>query len=168
MTRQLGSCVNFLPPPDDVAFLRTAHDIFIKHNKVPDALAVAIRLGDPELIEKDFRCPANPYVMELTSATCIFADIIACSQMRRQLAFLLARAHIPLEWIQPQSADDDPEDLPEDLIECLSNTQLSLHFREYGKELGVVEPKSLEDIYKSHLENVRESSLYFVSCNAFQ
>ena len=77
--------------------------------------------------------------------------------MRRQLAFLLARAHIPLEWIQPQNSDDDPEDLSEDLIECLSNSQLSMHFREYGKELGVMEPKSLEDIYKSHLENVRES-----------
>jgi 26S proteasome regulatory subunit N1 len=76
--------------------------------------------------------------------------------MRRQLAFLLARAHIPLEWNQPQNPDDDSEDLSEDLIECLSNTQLSMHFREYGKELGVMEPKSLEDIYKSHLENVRE------------
>lgn len=77
--------------------------------------------------------------------------------MRRQLAFLLARAHIPLEWIQPQNSDDDPEDLPEDLIECLGNAQLSMHFREYCKELGVMEPKSLEDIYKSHLESIRES-----------
>lgn len=78
-----------------------------------------------------------------------------CRQMKRQLAFLLARAQIPLEWIQTQNSDDELEDLSEDLIECLSNTQLSTHFRDYGKELGVVEPKSLEDIYKSHLENVR-------------
>lgn len=84
------------------------------------------------------------------------------SQMRRQLAFLLARAHVPLEWIHPQNSDDDPEELPDDLMECLSNTQLSMHFREYGKELGVMEPKSLEDIYKSHLENVRELSSLFV------
>ena len=76
--------------------------------------------------------------------------------MRRQLAFLLARAQIPFEWIQAQNPDEEPEDLPDDLVECLSNTQLSVHFREYGKELGVTEPKSLEDIYKSHLENVRE------------
>jgi 26S proteasome regulatory subunit N1 len=87
--------------------------------------------------------------------------------MRRQLAFLLARAHIPLEWIQPQTADDDPEDLPDELIECLSNTQLSMHFREYGKELGVMEPKSLEDIYKSHLENVRESLLSLIHATLF-
>jgi 26S proteasome regulatory subunit N1 len=75
--------------------------------------------------------------------------------MKRQLAFLLARAQIPIEWLQPPSDDDDdiPDELPEDLIECLSNTRLSLHFREFGKELGVAEAKSLEDVYKSHLEN---------------
>ncbi|KAF8508239.1 armadillo-type protein [Hysterangium stoloniferum] len=133
------SCVNFLPPPDDVAFLRTAHDIYMKYSRVPDALAIAIKLGDQELIENDFKSPANP-------------------QMKRQLAFLLARANIPLEWIQSQESEDDPEELPEDLLECLSNTQLSCHFREYGKELGVTEPKSLEDIYKSHLENVRTAT----------
>lgn len=56
------SCVDFLPPPDDIAFLRTAHDIFIKYQKIPDALAVAIRLGDRAMIEADFRAPANPSV----------------------------------------------------------------------------------------------------------
>lgn len=79
--------------------------------------------------------------------------------MKRQLAFLLARAQTPLEWIQPNTdmLDDDAEveELPEDLMECLSNTHLSQHFRDFGKELGVLEPKSLEDIYKSHLENTR-------------
>jgi len=52
-----------LPPPDDIAFLKTAHEIYIKFQKIPDALAIAIRLGDQELIERDFRAPANPYVV---------------------------------------------------------------------------------------------------------
>ena len=81
--------------------------------------------------------------------------------MKRQLAFLLARAQIPLEWLHPptdDNADADAdaefqEELPEDLLECLSNTRLYTHFRDFGKELGVADPKSLEDIYKSHLEN---------------
>lgn len=80
--------------------------------------------------------------------------------MKRQLAFLLARAQIPLEWLHPPSDDADgdadvdfQEELPEDLLECLSNTRLSQHFREFGKELGVADAKSLEDVYKSHLEN---------------
>ncbi|KIJ29120.1 hypothetical protein M422DRAFT_54344 [Sphaerobolus stellatus SS14] len=132
-------CVNFSPPPDDVAFLRTAHEIYMKFQKIPNALAVAIRLGDQELVEKDFRSAANP-------------------QMKRQLAFLLARAQIPPEWIQSPDTEEEPEELPEDLIECLSNTHLSVHFRQYGKELGVSEPKSLEDIYKTHLENSRTAA----------
>jgi RPN1 N-terminal domain len=82
--------------------------------------------------------------------------------MKRQLAFLIARAQIPLEWLHPASSDDNADgdadvdfqdELPEDLLECLSNSRLSMHFRELGKELGVGDPKSLEDIYKSHLEN---------------
>lgn len=81
--------------------------------------------------------------------------------MKRQLAFLLARAQIPLEWLHPSSDDnadrdadaDFQEELPEDLLECLSNSRLSTHFREFGKELGVADAKSLEDVYKSHLDN---------------
>ncbi|KAF8156930.1 armadillo-type protein [Crassisporium funariophilum] len=133
-------CVNLLPPPDDVLFLRTAHAIYVKHHKFTEALTLAIRLGDPELIRADFNAPANPL-------------------MKRQLAFLLARAQTPLEWLHPPSTDDEDaeetDELPDDLLECLYNTKLSAHFREFGKELGVVEAKSLEDVYKSHLENTR-------------
>ena len=72
---------------------------------------------------------------------------------KRQLAFLLARSQIPLEWLQTSDEDGDAEELPEDLLECLSNSKLSTYFRDFGKELGVSDPKSLEDVYKSHLEN---------------
>ena len=63
--------------------------------------------------------------------------------MKRQLALLIARAQVPIEWIQTE----DEEDPPEDLLECLSGTHLSEHFKEFGKELGALDPKSLEDIY---------------------
>ena len=82
--------------------------------------------------------------------------------MKRQLAFMLARASIPITWLQPSTDEDgdaDVEDeLPDDLIECLSNTRLSASFRDFGKELGVAEAKSLEDVYKTHLENTRKST----------
>ncbi|KAI5888837.1 26S proteasome regulatory complex, non-ATPase subcomplex, Rpn1 subunit [Schizophyllum commune H4-8] len=136
-------CVNLLPPPDDVAFLRTTHSIYSRHSKFPDALSIAIRLGDRELIREDFNAPANPL-------------------MKRQLAFMLARASIPITWLQPSTDEDgdaDVEDeLPDDLIECLSNTRLSASFRDFGKELGVAEAKSLEDVYKTHLENTRPNA----------
>lgn len=136
-------CVNLLPPPDDISFLRTAHTIYVQHHKFPEALELAIRLGDPDLVREDFNAPGNPL-------------------MKRQLAFILARAQIPLEWLHPPSSDADgdvdvefQEELPEDLLDCLGNTRLSTAFREFGKELGVADAKSLEDVYKSHLENTR-------------
>ena len=83
--------------------------------------------------------------------------------MQRQLAFILARAQVPPEWIKPSSsvdgsdADEDDGEFPEDLQAALSNANLSTHFRAFGKELGAEAPKSLEDIYKSHLEHTRWS-----------
>jgi 26S proteasome regulatory subunit N1 len=53
-------CVNFLPPPDDVSFLHTAHTIYVKHHKFPEALSIAIRLADPDLVREDFSAAANP------------------------------------------------------------------------------------------------------------
>ncbi|KAF8921613.1 armadillo-type protein [Mucidula mucida] len=135
-------CVNLLPPPDDIAFLQTAHTIYVQQSKFPEALALAIRLGDPALVREDFNAPGNPL-------------------MKRQLAFLLARAQIPLHWLKNPEADetaDFSDDLPEDLVECLSNTRLSGHFRDFGKELGVQDAKSLEDVYKSHLEHTRPNA----------
>ncbi|RDX54613.1 26S proteasome regulatory complex, non-ATPase subcomplex, Rpn1 subunit [Lentinus brumalis] len=133
-------CVNLLPPPDDLSFLRTAHRIYAKHHKFPQALTLSIRLGDPELIRKDFNAPAN-----LT--------------MKKQLAFILARAQVPKEWLDPEDGMTDGEsELPEEILECLSNTRLSAQFKEFGKELSVLEPKSLEDVYKSHLENTRSTA----------
>jgi 26S proteasome regulatory subunit N1 len=77
--------------------------------------------------------------------------------MKKQLGFILARAQIPLEWLQAPDADGDIQDaLDNDLLECLSNSRLSNHFREFGKELGVADARSLEDVYKSHLETTRE------------
>jgi 26S proteasome regulatory subunit N1 len=77
--------------------------------------------------------------------------------MKKQLAFILARAQIPLEWLDGSYLNEGvaTHELPEDIQECLSNGNLSNYFRGFGKELGVEAPKSLEDIYKSHLETTR-------------
>lgn len=134
----MDRCVMLLPPPDDVTFLRTIHKIYLQFSKFPEALGVAIRLNDAALIRQDFNASGNPI-------------------MKKQLAFLLARAQIPIEWLKASASEDaDAEDeFPEDILDCLSNTQLSRHFKEFGKEVGVADPKSLEDVYKSHLETTR-------------
>lgn len=107
--------------------------------------------------------------------------------MRKQLAFFLARAQIPVSWVHCSDPDSyvapepthsptavtgtkssisssaaesilatPPSELDDDLLECLGNQKLSDHFKRFGKELDVFEPKSLEDIYKTHLDNTRE------------
>lgn len=79
--------------------------------------------------------------------------------MKRQLSFLIARAQIPLEWLQIQLTEEEAEDAFEsDLQECLFNAKISEQFRAFGKELGVEEAKSLEDVYKSHLENTSRNT----------
>ncbi|GAA5945230.1 hypothetical protein JCM1841_004979, partial [Sporobolomyces salmonicolor] len=121
------SCINLLPPPDDVEFLKTAREIYKKHQRYTEALTLAIRLQDHEAIKEDFEAPTNPH-------------------MKRQLAYILARQQITVE------TDD------ETLIEILNNTKLSENFKRFGAELSVTEPKSLEDIYKSHMENTRSAA----------
>jgi 26S proteasome regulatory subunit N1 len=53
--------VNLLPSPDDVLVLRTAHAIYVQYHKFTEALslAIAIRLGDPVLIQEDFNAPVE-------------------------------------------------------------------------------------------------------------
>ncbi len=84
--------------------------------------------------------------------------------MKRQLAYILVRAQVPYHWLQLTTTDEDgdetSEDLPEDLQEILFNSRLSTHFKQFGQELGVQDPKSLEDVYKSHLETSRMSDLF--------
>jgi 26S proteasome regulatory subunit N1 len=128
------SCVNLLAPPDDMQFLRTAHEIYRKNDRHTEALVLALRLGEREMIRQDFEAPQNPV-------------------MKKQLAFLLGRQNVPIEWLQ----DEDQPLEDQDLIDAIFNTKLSEHFISFAKELGVYEPKSLEDIYKTHLENSRTS-----------
>lgn len=59
------------------------------------------------------------------------------------MAYILARQQLSVET----------ED--EDLLEILNNTKLSEHYLALGRDLDVIEPKLPEDVYKSHLENVR-------------
>lgn len=53
------SCVNLLVPPDDIQFLRTAHQIYRQHDKYTEAVSLAIRLGDHDLIKEDFEAAGH-------------------------------------------------------------------------------------------------------------
>ncbi|KAF9191026.1 proteasome regulatory particle base subunit [Haplosporangium sp. Z 767] len=124
----ITSCVNYLESPDDAICLRTAHDIYLKHDKYAEALLVAIRMSDNSLIQSIFNNCEDPL-------------------LKKQLAFMLARQQIYIET----------ED--EDLQNCINNTHLTNHFINLARELDLMEPKTPEDIYKSHLEHKRSTGV---------
>lgn len=126
--------VNLLTYPDNEAFLRVAHDIYINHKQFAQAVVLAIRLHDIDLVQEDFDKAEDPV-------------------LKKQLAFLISRQRIILPMIN-EGEGDDPE-----LFECLHNIKLSDHFKALGKELNILDPKTTEDIYKSHLESSRVAGM---------
>jgi len=61
----LDRCVPLLVAPDDEAFLKTAAAIYAKHDRYPEAIALAVRLNDERLIRTYYEAPKNPYVIAL-------------------------------------------------------------------------------------------------------
>lgn len=59
---------------------------------------------------------------------------------------------MPMEWALTEEEQQDFDTIDPALLVCLCNSRLSEHFKAFGKELGISEPKSLEDVYKSHLD----------------
>lgn len=123
--------VPLLTYPDNDKFLRTTYQIYRKYNQYTQAVALAIRLNDRDLIEDVFNSTKDKAI-------------------RRQMAFLIARQRI---WFDV-SDDDDSE-----LQDCLNNTRLPDHFKALGKELNILDPKTPDDIYKTHLESSRTAGL---------
>jgi 26S proteasome regulatory subunit N1 len=125
------SMVNLLTYPEDHQFLKTAHDIYIKYNKLAQAMVIAIRLNDLELIRQDL-------------------DSTDDWALKKQLGFLIARQNIGLD-LPSEDKDEDEEELQN----CLNNTMLPTHFKSLAKDLNILDPKVPEDIYKTHLESGR-------------
>lgn len=126
------SMVNLLPYPEDQQFLKTAHDIYLQYDRLAQAMVIAIRLHDLELIRQDL-------------------DSTSDVALKKQLAFLIARQRISLDL--PTDTKDE-----QDVVDCLNNTHLTTYFKTLAKDLNILDPKMPEDIYKTHLENTRGSS----------
>ncbi|PHH80781.1 hypothetical protein CDD82_1509 [Ophiocordyceps australis] len=130
------SMVNLLTYPDNETFLRTAHKIYVEYKQFSQALILAIRLRDFELMRADLDEPQN-------------------SSLRSQLAFLLGRQRIVLDLAD----ENDENDENEEVIECMSNQKLSEHYQNLALQLNVLEPKNPDDIYKTHLESNRVAGM---------
>ncbi|ORY98108.1 armadillo-type protein [Syncephalastrum racemosum] len=76
-------CVNLLVPPDDARFMKTARVIYRQQEKYGQALNLAIRMRDMDLIKEDFESAPD-------------------ALQKKQMAFQLARQQIKLETEDPE------------------------------------------------------------------
>ncbi|KAJ8905956.1 hypothetical protein NDN08_002457 [Rhodosorus marinus] len=122
----LTSCSNYVAEPEDAQILNTACSLYRKVKKYPQAVRIALRIGDMALVKSIY-------------ASC--DDRV----MKKQLAFDLARQNVLLE----DESDAELENI-------MMNTKLSEQFLSLAKDLEVVEAKTPEDIYKLHLLDSRQ------------
>jgi 26S proteasome regulatory subunit N1 len=102
----------------------TAYEIFRKQKKYLDALLVALRMDREE---------------DITSLMTECED----STVKKQMCLFLGRHKVNYE------VKDDP--LEDELNELIGNEKLSEQFLKVAQDLDVLDPKTPEDIYKSHL-----------------
>ena len=118
----LLKCADFMSDPEDYEEVNhTAYTIYTNQKSPTNALRVALRMQD----------------MERVTAT-----MEACEDatLKNQMAFLLARHRVNYE------AEDD-----DDLNELIGNNKLSENFLSLARDLDVMDAKTPEQIYKSHL-----------------
>lgn len=119
---------DYMSEPDDlVEVLETALELFRSQGQYYDALRVVLRMGITD----------NDMISELFSQC---KDNI----MKKQMCLLLGRHKVNFEV----SEDEENE---EELNEIIGNVHLSEQFLKLGQDLDVVDAKTPEDIYKSHL-----------------
>jgi 26S proteasome regulatory subunit N1 len=108
--------------------LETAYEIFRKQGQHFDALRVALRMSRTEEV---------PILLK------------ECKDklMRRQMCLLLGRHRVNHEVDDADIEDDDADKLNE----LIGNEKLSEQFLKLARDLDVMDPKTPEDIYKSHL-----------------
>ncbi|KAI5948877.1 RPN1 [Candida theae] len=118
------SMVPYLAPPDDISFLNTAFAIYLSHSQLTQALTIAIKLDDKELIEQVFNSTNDELV-------------------HKQLGFILSQQFSNFKLPKENQEVQD----------TISNVKLGEYFQYLIKELNLLDPRVPEDVYKSHLEN---------------
>lgn len=118
----------FMADPDDLVTLYdTAYSIYKAQHKYTDALRIALVIN------------SNDYITELFSAELGVSDVV-----KKQMALILGkhRSNFTLE-----TGDESDETLNE----LIGNVNLSEAFLGIAREMDLTNPKTPEDIYKTHL-----------------
>ncbi|CAM9204623.1 unnamed protein product, partial [Choristocarpus tenellus] len=113
---------DYMSDPDDLAeMLRSAFELYRKQDKPCDAVRVALRMDDPDRL----------------------------GQLLNECEDLLTRQQMGLIMARHKSSYEHPDD--DDINEIIGNGSLSENYLALARDLDVMEAKTPEDIYKSHL-----------------
>lgn len=133
----LLACADYMSDPEDLqTLLNTAYALYLSVQQYPDALRVALRLSNEKLVADVFQKCKEPAI-------------------RKQLGYILGRQRCFFE----DEAEGDGS-----VNDQIGNAELSDKFLSLARDLDVLEAKTPEDIYKSHLSETgsiarsRESS----------
>lgn len=127
----LTKFAEFLFELDDLnRVLGVTFQLYLNCDDLPNALRIALRMNDADRIRKVFETKYGE-----TSED----DLM----MKKQLGFIMGSQRN----FSYQIEDEDESAVNE----CINNTQLSKNFEQLARNLTMEEPKSPEDVYKSHL-----------------
>mmetsp|Transcript_9187 Transcript_9187/g.21906 ORF Transcript_9187/g.21906 Transcript_9187/m.21906 type:complete len:931 (-) Transcript_9187:26-2818(-) len=116
---------SYMSDPDDLQeMFDTAFEIYKKQKQYFDALLVALKMDKLDQIS-------------ILLSEC--EDVV----VKKQMCLILGRHRVNYE------VEDDPDE--DELNELIGNEKLSEHFLKVAQDLDVLDPKTPEDIYKSHL-----------------
>lgn len=126
---------------DKLTLLKVCYDLYMKFKEYPNALRIALKLNEANLVTEVF-------------TTC--EDTL----VQKQMAYIIARRKFQYEFededlqkIASGEASGNPEDEPG------AHKSRSAHFISLAKDLDVLEPKLPEQIFKSHLEEKRSNAV---------
>ena len=117
----LLSNANYATEPEDTEIRQIVYNIYRKHNRFPEALAVALSMDDANLIKQVLEAAEDENV-------------------KKQLCFILGRH-------RAFSIEEENEEL----LNLMGNEKLSSHYRQLARDLSVEEAKAPKDVYKMHL-----------------
>ncbi|KJE88511.1 proteasome 26S subunit [Capsaspora owczarzaki ATCC 30864] len=131
---------------DEQAYQRVCLYLVSCVTYVPEPEDAALLRTALEIFRKFERYPAALRLAAQLNDLALIKEVYeSCpdSAVKKQLALILGRHHI---FIEGGSIE---------LNDLISNTNLSSHFLSLARELDIMDPKTPEDIYKSHLEPSR-------------
>ncbi|KAK6588506.1 26S proteasome regulatory subunit S2 (RPN1) [Cryptosporidium xiaoi] len=145
-------------------YLRICFELLLSFKRYTWAINVALRLDGQRSKDRVF-CVFDKVIRDFKRSEDKNGEKISCLNVIKQICFQLARfgSNILVEELHDHLTNRGFLDLFDDnelsnLENIFSNEQLSKYYLFLAKELDVLEPKTPDEIYKTHLEDGNSSN----------